>query len=862
MFRSVVFGLGLAVLPLVVQPHSAEAQQPTPEQARILLQTRPDLVARVREWIGNSGLTPEQIRARLTAAGYPESMLDPYLSGRDSTGGPPAAPTGRTLQALRALGIAGAEEVPPAPDSVPGVPGTLRTDLPTAPKPLEPTVFGLDVFRRVGSQFQPLTSGPVDPTYRLGPGDVLVLILTGDVELAHTLEVTREGFVVIPQVGQLYVSGLTMTQLDNLLYSRLGKVYSGISRGPNATTRFQATVARLRTNQIFVIGDVTKPGSFQISSAGTVLSALYLAGGPATTGSFRQITVRRGTQVVDTLDLYDYLLNGNNTHDVRLESGDVVFVPVHGLQVSVTGAVTRPAIYELKPGETLRELIADAGGFEATALRRRIQIDRVLPPAERGVGGRDRVVLDIAESEISGDRAPGIPMLPGDQVKVFSIADRRRNAVTVRGDVWIEGPVGFHPGMRLSEAVKLAGGPKPDVYLGQVLVSRLNPDSSRTQLRSAFKDTTGTPVTDLALQEDDYIQVFSRTTFRPDRYVVVTGAVKKPGRVPFREGMTLRDAVLHADGVTEDAFLGEAEVARLPSDRDKGSIASTFRVPLDSTYLFDRGPNGEYNGPPGSPAPAKGSPEVVLSPYDNVLILRQPDWELPRTVAIAGQVKFPGQYVLRTKSERLVDLLNRAGGLTKDAYARGAELFRQGVKPKGSALRVVGRLQAKGAIDSVFPDSARVDTMLGARGLSKRVGLDLSRAIERPEGRYNLILQSGDSVFVPEFDPTVRVLGAVNAPATVVHQSGWGFDDYVAAAGGYSRKADRNHSYLVQPGGSFQSVHHRFLLPDSKPSPEPGAILFVPERDPSDRHDWAVLLGSIAQILASAVTIIVVATKL
>jgi protein involved in polysaccharide export with SLBB domain len=857
MFRSVVFGLGLALLPLVVR-----AQQPTPEQAKLLLQTRPDLVARVRDWIGTSGLTPEQIRARLSAAGYPESLLDAYLTGKDSTGAAPAAPTGRTLQALRALGMTGPDDVPPAPDTVPGVPGTLRTDLPSPPKPLEPTVFGLDVFRRVGSQFQPLTSGPVDPTYRLGPGDVLVLILTGDVELAHTLEVTREGFVVIPQVGQLYVSGLTMTQLDNLLYSRLAKVYSGINRGPNATTRFQATVARLRNNQIFVIGDVMKPGSYQISSAGTVLSALYLAGGPATTGTFRQIQVRRGSQVVDTLDLYDYLLDGNNTHDIRLESGDVVFVPVRGLQVAVTGAVTRPAIYELKPGETLRELIADAGGFEATALRRRIQIDRVLPPAERGTGGRDRVVLDIAESEISGDRAPGIPMLPGDQVKVFSIADRRRNAVTVKGDVWIEGTVGYHPGMRLSDAVKLAGGPKPDVYLGRVLVSRLNQDSTRTQLRSAFKDSTGTPVSDLALEEDDYIQVFSRTTFRPDRYVVVTGAVKKPGRVPYREGMTLRDAVLNADGVTEDAYLGEAEVARLPSDRDKGAIASTFRVPLDSTYLFDRGPNGEYNGPPGAQSAASGSPEVVLTAYDNILILRQPDWELPRTVAIAGQVKFPGQYVLRTKSERLVDLLNRAGGLTKDSYARGAELFRQGVRPKGSGLRVVGRLQSKTPGDSTRLDAQKADSLLLAPGLAKRVGLDLPHALERPEGRDNLILQAGDSVFVPEFDPTVRVLGAVNAPATVVHRPGWGFDNYVSAAGGYSRKADRGRSYVVQPGGSLESVHRRFFFPDTKPRPEPGAIIYVPERDPADRHDWAGLLGSIAQILASTVTIIVVATKL
>jgi protein involved in polysaccharide export with SLBB domain len=252
----------------------------------------------------------------------------------------------------------------------------------------------------------------------------------------------------------------------------------------------------------------------------------------------------------------------------------------------------------------------------------------------------------------------------------------------------------------------------------------------------------------------------------------------------------------------------------------------------------------------------------VLTPYDNILILRQPDWELPRSVAITGQVKFPGQYVLKTKSDRLLDLVNRAGGLTKDAYARGAELFREGVRPRGSGLRVVNGLQAKSPTDSVPADSARADSVLFARGLAKRVGLDLPKALEHPDGRNNLILQAGDSVFVPEFDPTVRVLGAVNAPSTVVHQPSWGFDDYVSAAGGYSRKSDRGRAYVVQPGGSLQSVHRRFLFPDSKPKPEPGAIVYVPERDPTDRHDWAGLLGAIAQILASSLTIIVVATKL
>jgi polysaccharide biosynthesis/export protein len=803
---------------------------------------------RARAWLAGSGLAPAQVRARLAAAGYPPDLLDPYLAPAGAGAG--AAPDDGVLAALRALGYA--DEAGAPADSVTGAAGTPRADLPAQAS----RIFGLDVFRRVTTQFQPAASGPVDAGYRLGPGDVLVLILTGDVELAHTLEVTREGFVVIPQVGQVYVAGLTLGQLDALLLGRLGRVYSGVRGGADATTRFQVTVARLRTVQVYVIGDVLRPGAFQVSGAGTILTALYLAGGPTDRGSLRRVLLRRGALTVDSLDVYDYLLRGDASRDRRLENGDVIFVPVRAMHVDVAGAVVRPATYELRAGETLRDLVAAAGGFEATALRRRLQIDRILPPAERGEGGRDRVLLEITAGQLADSLPPAVPLVPGDRVSVFAVADRQRRRVVVRGNVWNEGPVGLTPGMRLSEAIRLAGGPKPDVFLDRILVARLNPDSTRTQLRAAFRDSTGTVVPDLVLAEDDDIQVFSRTTFRPDRYVVVTGAVRRPGRVSFREGMTLRDAVLEARGLREDAWLGEAELARLPADRSDGVLATTLRVPLDSTYLFDRGPDGRWHGPPGAPAPARGAAEVALEPYDNVLILRQPDWELQRTVAVGGQVRFPGRYSLRTRTDRLTDLIDRAGGLTSEAYPRGAELYRRSANGGAAGLDVVGRLEARRADSAAAVDPLRLGT-----GLARRVGLDLTRALAQPGAPENLIVQEGDSLFVPEFEATVRVLGAVNAPTTVVHRQGWNLDRYVSAAGGFSQRADRGRAYVVQPGGQLQTVKRRFLLPDSRPEPLAGAVVFVPERDPDDRKDWAGFLGSLAQILASTVAIVVVATR-
>ena len=524
--------------------------KPTPEQAQQLLETRPDLVQQLRQKIALSGLTPDQIRARLRAAGYPENMLDPYLGGADTS--QTVTPQPGTLGAVRALGLLS----PEALDSLRLVdslsPGSeaarARTDSLRADSLADSTVvkglkrFGLDVFRRATTRFVPVEAGPVDPNYRIGPGDVLVLILTGDVESAQTLEVTREGFVVIPQVGQVYVANLTLAQVQDQLFSRLGRVYSGVRRGPNPRTRFTVTVARLRNIQVYVTGDVVRPGAYQISAAGTALTALYAAGGPTENGSLRTVAVRRGDKVVDSVDVYDYLLHGINRSDLRLESGDVIFVPVRGPLVKVAGRVVRPAIYEVKPSETLRDLITAAGGFDANAVRGRIQISRIVPASQRPATGRERVVIDLSGEELAAGGVPAFPMTAGDSVHVFEVPRRSRDFVTVRGDVYFEGRVGFASGMKLSEAIRLAGGPKPDVYLGRILVSRVQPDSSRVQLRSAFADSTGRVTDDLALQEEDEVRVFSRAVFRAQPYVTIVGAVRQSGRIPYREGMTLRDA--------------------------------------------------------------------------------------------------------------------------------------------------------------------------------------------------------------------------------------------------------------------------------------------------------------------------------
>src|SRR2546430_6046590 len=332
----------------------AASQGPSPAQAQSALQQavqqNPGLPDMIRQRLQQSGLTAEQVRARLSASGYAPNLLDAYL-GAPAPGQGAAAPGALELSAIQALGL------PVEQSYLPIDSGFIRT---RGAGPAS-RVFGVDVFRRSTTQFLPLLSGPVAPDYKLGAGDQLVLILTGDVELAYTLQVTREGFILIPQVGQVFVSNLTLDQLRDMLYVRLGRVYSGVKRGPGATTRFDITVANVRANQVYVVGEVTQPGAYQISSLGTALTALYAAGGVTERANMRDIVVERAGKTVATLDLYDYLLRGETRNDIRLETGDVIFVPVHGTRVDLAGAVVRPAVYELKRGQSLAGLSQAAG---------------------------------------------------------------------------------------------------------------------------------------------------------------------------------------------------------------------------------------------------------------------------------------------------------------------------------------------------------------------------------------------------------------------------------------------------------------------------------------------------------------------
>lgn len=486
------------------------------------------------------------------------------------------------------------------------------------------------------------------------------------------------------------------------------------------------------------------------------------------------------------------------------------------------GNVARPAAYDLAPNETLADLIAAAGGLDAEAARTRISIERIVPAGQRPPGGPARVTLDVPLPPGSSD-IPPIAVEDGDSVTVFAVSETERNFVEIEGSVYLPGRFGFEPGLTLSTLVARAGGLQPATYAGRAHISRLSrTDQTRRIIPVILPRDSASPwLEDPRLEDRDSVVIYNRLEMRPTRTVVIDGAVNFPAIVPWREGMTLRDLILEARGLAPGAWLDTAEIARLPADRSRGQLASTIRVPLDSTYLFDRDTLGRNIGPPGLAFRPSGTPEVPLAPWDNVLIFRQPDFEFQRTVLIGGEVQFPGTYSLRTKTERLVQLVARAGGLTPRAYPAG--------------IRFVRTADSVGRLDVDYP-----------------------RALREPGSAHDVLLLPGDSIVVPEYQPSIRVEGAVNSPGSVLWERGKHLDYYIGAAGGVAENGNRGRTSVRQANGRTETRRGGFLfLAGSDPVPLPGATVTVPIKPERPTRDTTTLIAAIATMIASTASVLV-----
>jgi protein involved in polysaccharide export with SLBB domain len=900
----------LSVLGTPALPSPLAAQQ-TPEQLRQQAEQllgRPITDQEIMQMIQQSGLSAEQIRGRLQARGVEPSLADPYLEAIQGRKGEPQGETDTMsrIQIMSALGGAQAQAAGAAAGDTttsPFGPGGALSGSQVVRRMLEeqlllqrerergPPIFGRELFLRSTTQFEPVKTGPVPDDYTLGPGDQVIVVLTGQVEQSYERTVGPEGWIVLPEVGRINVSGRTMAELNDVMFRELSRAYSGITRGDDATTDFDVTLGTLRTNQIFVIGEVERPAAYELSALGTAMTALYRAGGPARSGSFREAVVRRADTVAARLDLYDYMVEGDASSDIHLRQGDVVFVPPARNRVRLSGPVKRPGMYEFRQGETLRDVIRFAGGLEPDASLRRIQVERIA--AEGGARpGQERMLLDVSADRLAGaGEEGGFGLRAGDRITLFAVLGDVRNQVSLSGGVWRPGTYSVTGETRLWDVLERAGGLLPDALQGRAQIQRLQEDNTRRLIPvSLAMDSAGEPVENPPLEGRDQVIVFARRNLRDRRAVSIGGWVRNPGVYPFIEGMTVADLILKAGGLRTGAYTARAEVARVQISQTRtDTLTRRYTVALDSSYVFGSASEAAEVGAEGLGGEAA---RFDLRSLDAVYVRKAPGFEPQQRVIVTGEVRFPGPYSIQTRSERLTDVVRRAGGVTDEAYVEGFQLWRtEPVSPTDtlSATEIAGRAlggQGQAAETDTLPTfvgggeaadsaAARADSLQdeagqapeqdgdgGARRIRRtRVGIDFPRALQNPDGSENLLVEPGDSIHVPHYIPTVTVQGAVGRETQVLWRQGEGLDYYIDQAGGYAQTADEERVRVQFANGEVATRGGGFLFfGGGIADPDPGSTITVPQEPPRERGGGLTvgqLIPLITSVLGSITTIVV-----
>jgi polysaccharide export outer membrane protein len=645
---ALVAALLAAITPIVVGSQAPRPTIPAPPGAPTSAQSAAEAMTGRRlsnlelsEAIRASGLTAAQVRERLARAGFDPALADSFFAADSAS---PAFlssfASAASASALSEIGVLGGES---SGDSTLGAEEERSAH--------ESRIFGKDLFGG-RSLFDPVVAGPVDPSYRLGVGDQLQVILTGDVEAAfQQLDVRRDGTILLPQVGQVVVAGLTVEAARTLLARRAASLYSGIASG---RTRLDLSLGRIRSIQVYVIGEVERPGALQLNALTTVFGALARAGGPTARGTFRHIEVRRGNRVVERVDLYRYLTSGDAVGDVRLEQGDIVFVRVGTRMVSLNGAVRRPGRFELLDGEGARDLVRLAGGFLPEASLTSIQIDRILAPQDRAPG-RERVVRDV-ELDSAMSALDTLHLQDSDLLTVRSVGPLRRDLIAVSGEVNVPGTFQFRPGMTLEDVLDRAEGTLPWALTDRVKIFRLVPQTGRREILNA--DLSEQAQRRSALAEFDSVVVLDGRLLHPSGVVRVHGAVHLPGAQPFAIGQSLKDVLDRAGGLREEA--AAAEIAReVRRSEYTDTSAIILHVSLDSANL-------------------EAAERFLIERGDVVSVRAKPGYRVPEAVTVSGEFRIPGIYVLGSDLERISQIVHRAGGLLPTAAPEAFQLVREG----------------------------------------------------------------------------------------------------------------------------------------------------------------------------------------
>lgn len=690
-----------------------------------------------------------------------------------------------------------------------------------------PKIFGANLFKNGNITFEPNLKLATPVNYIVGPEDQLNISVYGASLVNWKLSVSPEGNINIPGVGMLNVSGKTIEQATSSIKSKLAANNYSVDRG----TTVQVTLGNIRSIKVIMVGEVVKPGTYTLPSLATAFNALSSAGGPNDNGSFRQIEIIRNNRIIRRLDVYDFLVKGDQKDNIGLQDQDIIRVPTYRTRVELSGEVKSPALFEVLAGETLQDVIRFAGGFSDQAYTARIKVSQI--------SDQQRRIGDVVEADYKNY----IP-LRGDRFVVERILDRYENRVSITGAVFRPGEFELQKGLTLSQLIKNAGGLKEDAFMGRGSITRLKFDNSTELISFDVSAILTNKMPDITLQREDQVTISSIFDLRDQYRVTIKGEVRNQGDFAFAENMSVEDLIVKAGGFTEAASVKRLEVARRITDSDPNSkttsLAQVFSIDVDSQLK-----SGEGN--------------FILKPFDIVSIYSLPGYEKQSIVKIEGEVLYPGYYTIRKKNEKISDLIERAGGLTATADVDGGTLKRDnfailGVdKNKTDTITIAA--ERRNSLNRIKRNSRDSTTIDEEQLRNNFVGIDLKKIMQRPGTSIDLILENNDLLRIPKQQQLVRINGEVLYPSAVVYDKNKSFNDYILNAGGYTPHASKKGSYVVYANNTVKGTG-KFLFFNIHPSLKPGSEIYVSKK-PEKRSLSSTEIIGLSTGLASLGAIII-----
>lgn len=669
------------------------------------------------------------------------------------------------------------------------------------------SVFGREIFDRKNITFAPSLNIPTPQSYILGAGDQVFIDIWGDTQRNFDLKISPDGNIVIPQVGLVQLSGLTISQAQSLLSQKFEESVEGLGSG---SASIKIALGSLRSIKVNVIGEASVPGTYTLPSLASLFNALYSAGGVSEIGSLRNIKLIRNGKTVAVLDVYDYLLRGDNKSDIRLENNDLIVIEPYTSLVTLTGNVKRERVYEMKDGETMAQLIAYAGGFDGDAYTENVNLSRS--------NGTQREIVTLPKAKFET-----FPIQNRDSVSVGKVSDKYSNLVKIAGAVWREGNYAISENIQTAgDLIAAADGVKEDAYLGRAQLIRVLPDLTREVIAINVAKLMDKTAPDVMLQKNDSLSIISIDGMRQQRTISIRGEVNDTiGIIPYISNMTIEDAIITAGGLKESASRARLEVYRRIKNPNSTEVsdrkveAFSFTIP-ENLELVERVSN------------------FTLEPFDDVIIRRSPGYSAQSHVYVNGEVLFGGEYAMTTVNETIESLIKRSGGLTHEAYARGASLKRKLTQDDIERMRTLAKMVKNSVRDTVVVDNIVV-------GSYDNVGINLVDALNNPSGYNNIVLKEGDILTVPTYNNTVTISGAVYYPNTTTFVPDQRLKDYIAKGGGYT-KAARKKPFVIYMNGTVAT---------NNPPIEPGCQIVVPTKPAKNGSSLGDIIGISTSVIST-----------